>query len=103
MFFDIGAGEMIGLAVLAVILVGPERLPRLTQDLAKIVRKLRQYAQSATGELRENLGPGFEDLQPSDLNPKKFIQRQVSQALENEDSTVQDLKDVKAAIDPDLL
>ncbi|MEI6671672.1 MAG: Sec-independent protein secretion pathway component, partial [Actinomycetes bacterium] len=66
-------------------------------------RKLRQYAQSATGELRENLGPGFEDLQPSDLNPKKFIQRQVSQVLENEDSTVQDLKDIKAAIDPDLL
>ena len=103
MFFDIGAGEMIGLAVLAVILVGPERLPRLTQDLAKIVRKLRQYAHSATGELRENLGPGFEDLQPSDLNPKKFIQRQVSQVLENEDSISQDVKDIKAAIDPDLL
>ena len=103
MFFDFGAGEIIGLLVLAVILIGPERLPHFAVDAAKFVKRVREIATTATNELKENLGPGFEDLQPSDLNPKKFIQRQVSQVLENEDSISQDVKDIKAAIDPDLL
>ena len=103
MFFDFGAGEIIGLAVLAMILIGPDKLPSFAVEAAKFVKKAREFATKATDELKENLGPGFEDLQPSDLNPKKFIQRQVSQVLENEDSISQDVKDIKAAIDPDLL
>ena len=39
---------------------------------------------SATNDLRENLGPGFEDLSVSDLNPKTFIRKQVRQALDDE-------------------
>ena len=62
MFFDFGAGEIFGLGVLAVILVGPERLPHLAVDAAKLIKKVRAMATSATTELRENLGPGFEDL-----------------------------------------
>ena len=73
MFFDLGAGELLGLAILGMILVGPDRLPRLASDAAKLLKKLRNISNSATAELRENLGPGFEDLQPSDLNPKTFI------------------------------
>jgi sec-independent protein translocase protein TatB len=41
MFFDFGAGELIGLAILAMVLVGPERLPRLAVDAAKFVKKAR--------------------------------------------------------------
>ena len=44
MFFDLGAGELLGLAVLGMILVGPERLPRLAADAAKLVKKLRKMA-----------------------------------------------------------
>ncbi len=38
--FDFGFGEMIGLVVLALILVGPERMPRVASDLAKMIRKV---------------------------------------------------------------
>jgi sec-independent protein translocase protein TatB len=69
MFFDFGAGEILGLALLAIILVGPERLPNLALDAAKLIKKIRAMSQTATSELRKNLGPGFEDLQPSDLHP----------------------------------
>ena len=34
MFFDFGAGEVIGLAILAMILIGPERLPSFAVDAA---------------------------------------------------------------------
>ena len=73
MFFDIGAGELLGLALLAMLLVGPERLPKVAVEAAKLLKKLRAFSQTATAELKENLGPGFENLQPADLHPKTFV------------------------------
>ena len=101
MFFDFGAGEVIGLALLAMILLGPDKLPQFAVDAAKMVKKIKNFASTATSELKENLGPGFEDLQPSDLHPKTFIKKQLANALE-EDSNPKNLK-TKAQIDPDLL
>ena len=102
MFFDFGAGELIGLAVLAMILIGPERLPNFAVDAAKFVKKIREMATSATNELKENLGPGFEDLKPTDLNPKTFIQKQLSSVLDETDSASPKAT-VVSKIDPDLL
>ena len=102
MFFDFGAGELLGLAVLAMILIGPERLPNFAVDAAKFVKKVREMATSATNELKENLGPGFEDLKPTDLNPKTFIQKQLSSVLDETESSSPKAKFV-SKIDPDLL
>lgn len=102
MFFDFGAGEIFGLAILAIILVGPERLPHLAVDAAKLIKKIRALANTATSELRENLGPGFEDLSPSDLRPKTFIKKHIANALDEVDSSEKAPK-FKAQIDPDLL
>jgi len=103
MFFDLGAGELLGLAVLGMILVGPDRLPRLATDAAKLVKKIRRLANSATSELRENLGPGFEDLQPSDLNPKTFIKKQINDVLAEEDVPKKSKPPYDSKIDPDLI
>lgn len=102
MFFDFGAGEIFGLAVLAVILVGPERLPNLAVDAAKLIKKIRALANTATTELRENLGPGFEDLSPSDLRPKTFIKKHIANALDEVEASENAAK-FNAKIDPDLL
>ena len=85
MFFDFGAGELIGLAILGMVLVGPDKLPGLAVQAAKLIKKARTLATSATNELKENLGPGFEDLKPADLNPKTFIKRHVTSVLQDED------------------
>lgn len=100
MFFDFGAGEIIGLLVLAVILIGPERLPHFAVDAAKFVKRVREIATTATNELKENLGPGFEDLTPTDLNPKTFLKRQLDSVLDDSD---QSQSKIKRRIDPDLL
>ena len=99
MFFDIGGGEFIGLAILGLILVGPERLPKLASEAASLVRRIQRISQAATQELRENLGPGFENLQPSDLNPKTFIRKQLNDALEEQESQSRP----QPKIDPDVL
>lgn len=102
MFFDIGAGEILGLAILGMILVGPERLPKMAVEAAQWVKKARGLATKATAELRENLGPGFEDLQPKDLNPKTFVKKQISELLDEETPKPR-VKKPTAMIDPDLL
>lgn len=101
MFFDFGAGEIIGLAVLAMILIGPEKLPNFAVDAAKFVKRVREMATKATNELKENLGPGFEDLKPADLNPKTFIQKQLSNVLD--DDAPKSAASITSKIDPDLL
>ena len=102
MFFDIGAGEILGLAILGMILVGPERLPKMAVEAGQWVKKARGLATKATAELRENLGPGFEDLQPKDLNPKTFVKKQISELLD-EETPKPKVKKPTAMIDPDLL
>lgn len=101
MFFDFGAGELIGLAILAMVLVGPDKLPQFAVEAAKIVKKLRGLATTATNELKENLGPGFEDLKPADLNPKTFVKKQIESVLEEGEAKPKVRPESK--IDPDLL
>jgi len=101
MFFDFGAGEIVGLAIIAMILVGPEKLPQFAVEAAKVVKKVRGLAASATNELKENLGPGFEDLKPADLNPKTFVKKQIDAALD--DGPAKPKVRPENKIDPDLL
>jgi sec-independent protein translocase protein TatB len=98
MFFDLGAGEILGLAIVGMLLLGPERLPKAA---AKWVKKVRTLSQTATAELRENLGPGFENLQPADLHPKTFVKKQLGDLLD--ETPAAKPKRPTAKIDPDLI
>lgn len=103
MFLDLGAGELLGLAILGMILVGPDRLPKLAADAAKLVKKLRKISNAATAELRDNLGPGFEDLQAADLNPKTFIKKQINDVLAQDEIESKSKPTFESKIDPDLI
>jgi len=54
--FGIGLPEVIVIAVLAVIVLGPERLPEVAVQLARALRYLRGYATDATAQLRQEFG-----------------------------------------------
>ena len=63
--FDIGAGEFVALAIVALIVLGPEKLPRYAAEAARMLRQVRDMANDARGRVRRELGPEFDDL---DLN-----------------------------------
>ncbi|WP_236794133.1 Sec-independent protein translocase protein TatB [Amycolatopsis sp. GM8] len=42
--------------------LGPERLPQAAAWLGKTVRQLRQFTQNAQRQLREEMGPEFEEF-----------------------------------------
>lgn len=101
MFFDFGAGEIIGLAILGMILVGPDKLPGLAVHAAKWVKKIKALTVTATSEIRENLGPGFENLQPADLHPKTFLKKQLDEVLNERPAKVE--RKIEPKLDPDIL
>ena len=75
LLLDINGPEFLLLLVLAIILFGPERLPDLARKAARVVQYMRTVAGSAQDQLSKELGPGFENLDLRDLNPKTFIQK----------------------------
>ncbi len=52
-FMGVGPAEIIVILVVALVVVGPERLPRLAADIARTIRELRKYTTSITAEFSE--------------------------------------------------
>jgi len=99
LLIDINAPEFLILLVIAIILFGPERLPDLFRKAARVVQYLRSVAGNAQEQLSKELGPGFEDLDFRDLNPKAFIQKHLLDEVEPIVADVKsELTDVSATV-----
>jgi sec-independent protein translocase protein TatB len=87
-FNDIGALEVVTLVVLAVLVFGPDKLPKVIQDVTRTIRKIREFSDSAKADIRSELGPEFKDFDFEDLNPKTFLRKQ----LDNDDLGLKELR-----------
>jgi len=69
-FGNIGWGEFMVLLVAALVILGPERLPGAVSWVTKTMRQVRDYASGASQQLKDELGPEFDDLRKplSELN-----------------------------------
>jgi sec-independent protein translocase protein TatB len=76
-FNDIGPLELVTLIVLAVLVFGPDKLPKFIQDTMRTIRKIREFSESAKQDIRNELGPEFKDFEFEDLNPKQFLRKQL--------------------------
>ncbi len=72
---DIGLPEILVIAVIAIIVFGPQRLPEFTRSAARFLRTLRTMVNTAQDDLKRELGPDFADLDVRDLNPRSFVQK----------------------------
>ncbi|WP_030669055.1 sec-independent translocase [Streptomyces cellulosae] len=88
MFNDIGPLELVTLVVLAVLVFGPDKLPKVIQDVTRTIRKIREFSESAKEDIRQELGPEFKDFEFEDLNPKTFIRKQ----LDNDDLGLKEIR-----------
>ena len=83
--FGIGLPELAVLALVAVCVFGPDRLPELARQLGAMIRQARRLADGARDELREQLGPEYADLELRDLDPREIVRRHISEAMDADD------------------
>jgi sec-independent protein translocase protein TatB len=80
--FDLSFFKLLTLAVIALVIFGPNELPKMAAQAGRVLRDLRRIAESAKNDLREGLGPEFQDFDFDDLNPKRFVRKHLMDDLE---------------------
>ncbi|CAN5247271.1 twin-arginine translocase TatA/TatE family subunit [soil metagenome] len=75
--FGLTFDKLLVIAVIAVILLGPDKLPQYAAQLAKLVRGLRDFANGARDRLREEMGPDFDDVDWKKLDPRQYDPRRI--------------------------
>ena len=84
--FGIGLAELGVIAVIAVLVVGPERLPDLARQAGRLLREVRRIATAARDDLRSELGPEYADLELTDLDPRTIVRKHIIEAMNEDDS-----------------
>ena len=71
---------------MALVIIGPERVPEYAQKFKELVKTIRGYATGATEDLKETLGPEFSDMDWRKLDPRQYDPRViVREALMEDD------------------
>jgi sec-independent protein translocase protein TatB len=73
--FDLSFTKLLFLAVIALVVFGPKELPKIAAQAGRALRDLRRIAEVAKSDLKEGLGPEFQNFDFDDLNPRRFVQK----------------------------
>ena len=74
---DINGGEFILLLVVAVLVIGPERLPKYAEQLARLTKQARHFLQDARTKVDEELGEDVKDIDWAALDPRRYDPRRI--------------------------
>jgi len=97
MSFGLTPDKLIIIVVIAVFLIGPDRLPGYAAQLARMVRSLRRMADGAKDRMREEMGDDFDDVDWRKLDPRQYDPRRIiREALIDDDDDI-DIVPVPAA------
>lgn len=91
MFTNVGWSELLVLGVIALVVLGPERLPEAARWLASAIRKVKQFASNAQQQLQDDYGTDFEEFREPlkqlnelrGLNPRAMVTKHL---LDGDDS-----------------
>jgi sec-independent protein translocase protein TatB len=75
--FDINPGELVVLLVVAIVVIGPERLPKYAAELGRLVREVRSFARNAREQVRSEMGDEFDDVDWQALDPRRYDPRRI--------------------------
>jgi sec-independent protein translocase protein TatB len=92
-FLGINGSELLVLAVLAVVILGPEKLPEYAAQLARLVKELRRMATGAKEQLREEVGDDIADMDWRKLDPRQYDPRKIIK-----DALLEDFEDAVSAV-----
>ena len=69
--------KLLLIGLIAVILIGPDRLPGYAAQFGRLIRSLRDMANGAKERMREEMGPDYDDVDWKKLDPRQYDPRRI--------------------------
>ena len=83
--FDIGLGEIALVAVIGLLVFGPERLPRAAADAARWLKQIRVMASGARKDLADSAGIDLSDTMDTVKSLQEFHPRRIASSFLSDD------------------
>lgn len=101
--FDIGIGEILAIAVIGLLVFGPERLPKAAADAARWLKQMRAMASGAQQDLADSAGIDLSETVETVKSLQEFHPRRIAASLlDDERSTPKpSASSPRPAFDPD--
>lgn len=77
MQFGLTFEKLLLIGLIAVLIVGPERLPRMAEGFAKVVRRAGEYLRDTRTRVRDEMGPEIDDVDWRKLDPRQYDPRRI--------------------------
>lgn len=74
---EVGIVKLLVIGFVALLLIGPERLPALAASLGRWTRMLKRMADDAKTRLGDELGPEFAEVEWSQLDPRRYSPKRI--------------------------
>ena len=85
--FGLTFEKLLLIGLIAVLIVGPDRLPAAAAAFARFVRALRDFANGAKSRVQEEMGPEYDDIDWKKLDPRQYDPRRIIREALLDDST----------------
>ncbi|ALO66179.1 preprotein translocase subunit TatA [Arthrobacter alpinus] len=83
--------------VLAVLVIGPTRLPGYVEKLKNLIREVRKMASGARETIKEEAGVDIDDIDWKKLDPRQYDPRRIIREALIDDDELDSLKSLKMA------
>lgn len=81
--FDLSLVKIAVLAVIALVVFGPDQLPKMAAQAGRALRDVRRIAEGARADLQEHLPPELSEFDLNELNPKYFVRKHLLEPAED--------------------
>lgn len=90
--FGINSWELVIIVIVALLVIGPERLPGYAAKLRTGIRDLKRLAEGAKTQLRDQMGPEFDNVDwsaydPRQYDPRRIVREALAEAWEGDSAT----------------
>jgi sec-independent protein translocase protein TatB len=95
--FGLTFDKLIVIGIIALFIIGPQRLPAAAAKLAQLVKTVRNLTDVAKERVREEMGPDFDDVDWQKLDPRQYDPRRIIREALLDDDDVQEIPKVTLA------
>ncbi|MFV0373810.1 Sec-independent protein translocase TatB [Microbacterium sp.] len=92
MFFGLDGEKLLLILFVAALLIGPERLPRYAEALARLTVRAREWLNGAKSRVRDEMGEDFDDIEWQKLDPRQYDPRRIVRDALLDDAPVPKVK-----------